>query len=311
MNRTLSALFLLPCLAAAQQPTLPEAKPQSEQRFAVGKWPEGVVVVGGSTWVAQSGVRSVGQFDVGGVLKKTIGIGRLPVSMAVGPEGTVLVSVHTDGVLKRIDPKSGKASVLAKFPDGPEEMVVDGEHAFVLLWKDNSSLGSSVLRVPLGKGGKVTRSGETGKDAFGLAACEGQVWVALAGGQLVQLDGASLEVKATVEVGGRPMQVACSTGAVFGGGGSRVVRVAGGQVSQTVELSAPVAALGAWDDLLAVATDEGTVWILDPATLAIRHRLQASAPFRAQAMARDGQSLLLTAHNGNEAGLVVRVALPQ
>lgn len=304
----LALLIASPALALDVAPTWPDARPQEAQSFPVGKWPEGVVAAGGSWWVAQSGARTVARLRSDGSVEKAFEIGRLPVSMAVAPDGGVLVQVNTDQVVKRIDPKSGKVSVLARLPDGPQQMVVDGPFAWVLLWKDQSSAGSSVLRVPLGEG-KVLRSADTGANAFGIAACGGRVWVARSGGQLVELDGKELVQRAVLEVGGRPMHVACAGTAVFSAGETRVARAGDGPITH-LELPRAVQALGAWDDLVAASTEDGTLWILDPATLAVRHRLSAPVPFHARAIARDGQVLLLTAHDGDGPGALIRVKLP-
>lgn len=292
---------------------LPAARPQAEQVFPVGQWPEGVVVSAGSVWVAQSGERTVARLDPAtGAVQATIKIGRLPVSMGVAPDGAPIVQVNTNKRVSRIDPKSNKAKILKVLPDGPEQMVVAGGFAYVLLWKNDSSAGSSVLRLNLASGAS-TRSVDTGENAFGLAVGGGQVWVALAGGRLAVLDASTLALKAPVAVAGRPYHVVAGGGAVFVSDGNAVVRVSTVEPAVTgrLDLPLPVSAMAAWDDLVVVATRDGTVWLLEPASLVVRARLKPKAPYDAQAIARDGKTLWLTHHGdaANGRGSLVRVVI--
>lgn len=324
----LGALVSAPLTAAAQpsgsgpapngqsaSPALPAAKPQNEQRFAVGKWPEGLVMSQGSLWVAQSGVRSLGQYGPAtGKLLATVPIGRLPVSMAVGPDGAIFAEVGTDAVIKRVDPKSNKVTNLKALPDGPEGMVVEGGFAYVLMWRNGSSAVSAVARIDL-KTGRMTQSADTGANAFDLAVGGGRVWVTNTDGRVVSLDAETLAPKDVAQLGGRPFYMAFGAGAAFSAGGPSVVRLAAetGQRTHQVDLEGDVSTLGAWDDHVVAVTREGVIWLLDPATLAVQARLAPAAPYTPQAITRDGQTLLITSHlalDGSENGSVVRVALP-
>ncbi|MEZ4465220.1 MAG: hypothetical protein R3F43_12185 [bacterium] len=289
------------------------ARAQGEQAFPVGKWPEGLVEVGGALWVAQSGDRSVARLDPAtGKVTKTVKIGRLPVSMAQGPDGAVVVQVSTDKVLKQVDPKSGKVKVITKLPDGPERTVVVDGFAYVLLWKGDSSAGSSVLRVELASG-KTTRSADTGDGAFGLAVGGDHVWVIRGGGQINVLEAATLKPVGVITAQGRPYSGAYGAGAAFCAGGRFVQRLSTEAVTAQAELSADVRALGVWDDVLAAQTTDGTIWLLDPTTLSTRMQLKAAAPYEAQGMIRHDGALYLTTHrsaDGTDKGSVLRVPLP-
>ena len=303
-------------MVAASADAPPEARPQGEQPFAIGTWPEGVIVTAGSIWVAQSGERSVARIDPAtGRVQAKVKVGRLPVSLAAGPDGAPIVLVSTDRRVKRIDPKTQKVRVIATLPDAPEALVVDGAFAYVLLWKRSSSAGSSVMRIDL-RTGKSKRSVDTGPDAFALTVGGGLVWVAGGDGRVATLQAETLVRLADIAVGGRPFHAAYGGKSAFVGNGTTVLRLSPETRRVTGELSlgAPVAAVAAWDDLLAVATEAGEVWLVDPGTMKVRARLRPASPYAARAITRSGEALLLTHHDAVDGdpdhGTLVRVPLP-
>ena len=280
----------------------------------VGRWPEGVAGHQSSIWVAESGARTVSQIDAAtGKVRKTIKVGRLPVSIAIAGDGAPIVQVNTDKALTRIDPETLKARRLARLPDGPEETVIAGDFAYTLLWQGDSSGGSSVLRTHL-KTGKAQRSKDTGNNAFGLAVGGGVVWISRGAGQLTMVDVKTLAIRGTVTLGTGSHHVAHTGAAAVATVDASVVLLnAEGAISHRAALSASVTALAAWDDLVAAACKDGSIWLLDPKTLAPRAHLTAAKPYTARAITRLNGSLWLTRHEsatGDDRGSLIQVALP-
>lgn len=86
--------------APGVQPT-----PVTTRKIAVGKWPEGVTVVDGAAWVAESGDRKVARVDLAtGKVDMRVAMGRLPTSMVTGPDGAIYALVVTDSSIKVIRP---------------------------------------------------------------------------------------------------------------------------------------------------------------------------------------------------------------
>ncbi len=297
-----------PTVVAPTSPT----RPMQATPFRVGKWPEGVVATAGAVWVAQSGVRTVGRVDPKtGKVTASVKIGRLPVALAAAPDGAVMVQVNTDKQVKRIDPKTRRVKRLARLPDDPSGMGVAGDFAYVLLWQGGRSAGSSVLQIDL-RTGKTRRSDNTGKNAGEISVAGDTVWVLRWAGVVERLDAATLQPRGRVDLGQRASKIAALDDGAFVGAGQDVLRLSGATVTHRQPLGGAVEALGAWHDGIIAVTDAGVVWLLDPATLAVRAQLTPPAPFRPRAMARDGQTLWMTQHGwqGDDAhGTLWRVSL--
>ncbi|GMV42432.1 MAG: hypothetical protein AMXMBFR64_41480 [Myxococcales bacterium] len=310
-----AALLVASTAARGEPPAAPNPSPmpQTEPPITVGKWPEGVVVTAGSIWVAESGKRRVLRLSPDGAVEATVQVGRLPVSMGVGPDGAPIVLVVTDRRVKRIDPKSNKATTVATLPEHGEAMAVDGDHAFVLLWKGGSSAGSSVLRVDL-RTGKTARSADTGRNAFGIAAGGGHAWIA-AEGRVAVVRADTMERLADVPMRDRPFEAAFGAGAAFVSDGGSVVRLDPPTRTETARASigGRVAALAAFDDEVVAAREDGELWRLDPSTLAVRTRLAPASPFTPVTLARSGKVLLASHHGSADAnpehGTLLRIPL--
>lgn len=309
------ALALLFVAPAAHADGAVVERPQNAAVYPIGRWPEGLAGAGGSIWVAQSGARSVARVNATtGKVSKTITVGRLPVSIAIAPDGSPIVQVNTDKQLKRINPKTLKVKRLARLPDGPERTVVDGDYAYTLLWQDDSSAGSSVLRVDL-RTGKTTRSKNTGKNGFGLAVGGGQIWVARGGGEITLVDLKTLEVGSTIKIGNHSRSIGhTGSAAVVQADQGLALVQADGSISHRAPLTAGVSAVAAYDDLVVAACRDGSIWLLDPKTLTPRTRLTAPAAYVAQAIIRHNNVLWLTRHTpatpNGKGGSLLRVALP-
>jgi DNA-binding beta-propeller fold protein YncE len=274
-----------PAPAPAPAP-LPERPPQPasvalavERAIPVGKWPEGVVVVGDAAWIAESGGRRVVKVDLArGEITARVSVGRLPVEMASSLAGEVYSLIHTDKEIWTIDPASARGRVLVRLPDDPEDMVYADGALWVLLWAKGSSQGSSVVRVDPATG-RLTRSPELGPNAFALAVGHGRVWVAHGGGAISVVDQATLAPTGDLAVRDQHRLIAVGQGAVYADTRDGVVRIdpATGKVTHEVTLGAQLSVLSAEGDHLLAVDRAGRGWRLDPADLHVTAALSAPA----------------------------------
>jgi hypothetical protein len=292
---TMSLLTLTAALAAAQEPA-----PLGERRVTVGKWPEGVVVTAEGAWVAESGQRKLTLYAPDGAARQSVKIGRLPTSLALAQDGAVLALVVTDKLLKRVDPKTKKATTLAKLPDYGEEMITSPDATFVLLWEKDSSVNSSILRIGAAKG-KPQRSAPLGENADAICRAGDEVWVAHAH-RLSSVNAQTLALNPEVAMQGYWREIACDARAVFVASGPTLARVdvAARKETARVTLERRAAAMATRGDALFVALDNGEVLRLDAATLAIQARRAPAAPASPRTLRLTDDALWMTSYDSSD-----------
>ncbi len=310
--------------AAKPNPSgLPASPPTAtlEKAIPLGKWAEGVVVSGGDAFVAESGQRRVVRIDPAtGTVKARIAVGRLPVELATGPDGTVYVLVRTDMKIVAINPKTNEPRKVAQFADYPNDMVFADGALWVVLWKDNSSADSTVVRVDPATG-KLKQSPRLGGGGQGLDVTGGKVWMSQPWttprvGRIVVLDQKTLVKQPDIPVTGTPWGLRATAEAVFVALGSTVVRVnvANGEITHRLETGSRVALVEVAGQEVFVASEDGTIRQLDADSMAVKsifHGEEASTP---HGMVRSGPHLLVTRHdepeNLSETGNLLVIRLP-
>jgi YVTN family beta-propeller protein len=143
-------------------------------RGLAGTQPSGVVVGGGSIWVANEGDATVQRFnpdtfEEGAV--RTISVGARPSAIAFG-EGALWVANASDGTVTKIEPSSGSTRTIS-VGEGPTAVVV-GSGA---VWVANTGDGT-ISRIDPATN-DVSRTIEVGNRPSGLAVAGGFLWVAV------------------------------------------------------------------------------------------------------------------------------------
>lgn len=130
----------------------PEKLTRSVSAFGIGRWPEGITLGAGGLWVAESGRRTIARLDPdSGKLLNRVKVGRLPVGMITGPDGTVYSLVHTDRMLWA-QYKSGKGKRVLKLEGYPDRMVRHGDDIWILTWPEGSSGSIQFVRFNMRSG---------------------------------------------------------------------------------------------------------------------------------------------------------------
>lgn len=276
-----------------------------DKAITIGKWPEGIAVVGDTAWVAESGNRRVARVDLKrGEVVSRVAVGRLPVQVVASPEGAIYTLAHTDRAIWAIDGQTARARALARLPDSPEDMVVADGALWVLLWSKGSSANSSVVRIDPATGGQ-RRSPALGRDAFALAVGHGRIWVAHGNGKVSVVDQTSLEPRDELHIGDLHRRIAAGPDAIFTDVRSGVARLdpMSGRATHEVALGEAVSVLRQMgDDVIAVG-ESGRTWLLDPENLTIRAILSPPDGVRSPHDAwRHGETLLLTEFDDAGAG---------
>lgn len=183
----------------------------------LGRWPEGLAWDGAALWIAESGVQRIARVDpAAGRVTETVRVGRLPVDMAAGTDGTVYALVATErAVFAR--KRGGTGAVLSGVAGCPERLALSGTTLLVLTWPDCSSADSKVVAIDTATARSRT-SPSLGKDAVAIAAAGDHAWVLHRDGALDVVDIAALTKRATVTIGGATLAMAASESAVFVGG---------------------------------------------------------------------------------------------
>lgn len=229
MKRVLSAMALAVVAIAgagmAQAQTSNPAAPAAAIRtiapsvtvVPLGRWPEGLAWDGAALWIAESGVQRIARVDpAAGRVSETVRVGRLPVDMAAGADGTVYTLVNTErAVFAR--KRGGPGAVLSGVAGCPERLALSGATLLVLTWPDCSSADSKIVAIDTATARSRT-SPALGKDAFAIAAAGAHAWVLRRDGALDVVDIAALTKRATVTIGGSTLAMAASESAVFVGG---------------------------------------------------------------------------------------------
>lgn len=130
----------------------PEKLTRSVAAFGIGRWPEGITLGANGLWVAESGRRTIARLDPdSGKLLNRVKVGRLPVGMITGPDGTVYSLVHTDRALWA-QYKSGKGKRVLKLKGYPDRMTRHGDNIWILTWPEGSSGSIQFVRFNMRSG---------------------------------------------------------------------------------------------------------------------------------------------------------------
>lgn len=276
----------------------------------LGRWPEGLAWDGAALWIAESGVQRIARVDpAAGRVSETVRVGRLPVDMTAGADGTVYALVNTErAVFAR--KRGGPGAVLSGVAGCPERMALSGATLLVLTWPDCSSADSKVVAIDTATARSRT-SPSLGKDAFAIATAGGHAWVLHRDGTLDVIDIAALTRSATVAIGGFTLAMAASDSAVFVGGLDRpegtaplVARIDAASRAVTHRGTLPgqarVAAIAAAGRHIVVAADNGALFVLsaDDLTPLARLTVPSLAGETPRAMLVVGDRLYLTMHKG-------------
>ena len=276
--------------SAAPAPTafsaapLPPAAPPARGRLKIERtlplatWPERVVVIGDDAWVTESGKRRVARLSLKGDAPPTyVPVGRLPVDLALAPNGKLYAVAQTDKQVWEIDPSTAKAKVFSTLPDCPEAMAIGGNALWVLLWTKCSSAGSSVVRVGLSDR-KQSMSPPTGKDAWSLAHGADRAWIAVADGTVAVLGDPSAPVAtvASPKVEHTSRVIASGPNGIYLSEANDVVRIdpATSARARDARLDHRVLTIFADERRVVVGTRARTLWLLDPETLETQQTLR-------------------------------------
>ncbi len=273
-----------------------------DKTLALGRWPEGIAISQGDVFVAESGDRKVARIELAtGKVKVRITVGRLPVDLDAAPDGTVYVVPQTDKTLIAINPANNLSRLVARLPDQPESMRFGNGALYLLLWENDTSAQSSVVRVDP-TSGKLSRSGQLGSGSRGIAIDAEHVWVGQ-DARISVLEQRALGKQPEVSQDGHHFVVAAGAGAMFSDDTSTVVRVdaATRTVTRSADLHEPIAALAVSGNDVLVASRGGRVWRLDAATLAVKAELVPETAFEPRAITAIGDTILVTTHGSRDA----------
>ena len=293
-------------------PTIPTRTLQIVQTINVGKWPEGLALSGQTVWVAESGQRQLAKIDLQkGVLVTHANVGRLPVDMLTGPDDSVYALERTEQVVRLVNTK-GVMHEFSRLPDYPQGMALENDALWVLLWDEGSSGNSTVVRIDL-KTKKQKRSPKLGPNAWQIAEGFDSVWVGHET-RISVLDKSTLQKKADISlIDAIPAEnsqkrtefgrVAVGPRGVYGDYDLSVVRIDPQKmaITQRKRLGQLPLYMVVMPNDLWVATREGSIWQLDPETLAVRAEHKSSKPLDFHDLKfRDGL-FYVTEHPGPEA----------
>ncbi|MEZ5925327.1 MAG: caspase family protein [Hyphomicrobiaceae bacterium] len=250
--------------------------------YPVGKWAEGMAFDGKRIWVAESGQRTVGAYDLDGNLLSRVKVGRLPVEVENLPNGPAYSLQRTDSTIwvhPRDGGKSKRVTGVGKCPSG---LAVGRTALWVLSWPDCSSADSLVTRIDL-KSGKKADSARLGTWAEAIAFGHGAAWVAeVSGGRMTRVDQSSLALESIPIDGASIWSVLVTDRAILAAGrladdNSQGLVVAVDPDTRTVtqrqSLSELVLRIAADDRHVVVVGLQGTIWVLSADSLAIERKI--------------------------------------
>lgn len=272
--------------AAASAPiTAPVVRPppvgelKIDRTVALGLWPENVVVIGDDAWVTESGVRRVTKVSLTtDAPPKHVQVGRLPVELALAPNGKLYTVAQTDKQVWEIDPATTKARVFATLPDCPSDAALGDGALWVLLWQKCSSASSSVVRVSLSDK-KQTLTDGTGESAWSIAHGHGRAWIALGDSSVTVLGDPSGGMKKVTapKRSNTSRKITSGPRGIYLTDVDDVVRIDPATALRTHDARLDQRVLTMFADATRVvaATRRGTIWVLDPETLATELELRS------------------------------------
>lgn len=218
----LQAGLLLACIASCATPVAvraADAVTLTPRIFPVGKWAEGITFgAGRSLWVAESGQRSIAELDpVSGQILQRIDVGRLPVGMAVGKDGTVAALVQTDKVVWQQPASQASGRVLAGLQGCPNGIAQGKKYIWVLTEPECSSVSSRLIRIDPPSGRAST--GILPEWAQAVAVANQNVWIAHAKAPALTVVDENTLAARTVDIRGVSLwAISACCGEVYAGG---------------------------------------------------------------------------------------------
>jgi len=318
MTRSLAVLsglsLLLPAMAGADEITV------TPTVINVGKWPEGLALIGESLWVAESGDRALAKYEAAtGTLIERLEVGRLPVHLATAGD-TFFATINTDKKIWQQTPKGPGKVIGTTGADTPEAIAAAADAIQVLLHLNGSSEDTAVMRLDPASGA-TTRSSSLGANATDLAVAAEHLWVisnpvadGQAEGTLSRLNPETLELIEQIPVGGRLWRLAQSDGLLFVGGGEEdagtLVSVDGesGEMFGFADYGGSMVAAIATDDEFVISADStGAIHLHHQGTLIPQRTIRLNVePFTPRDILVTPGAIYLSAHRG-ELGVVYRV----
>jgi YVTN family beta-propeller protein len=210
-------------LAGPRQDTVTRIDPASGRAVAtirVGRAPLDLAVTPGAVWVANAGGDSVTRIDpqTNRLVGRPVPTGASPQSLAAGG-GSLWVANHDERTVTRIDLASGKVVADIPVPSEPHRVAYGAGAAWVGNWHDNS-----VSRIDPQTNRVVGSPIPIGPHHAGnLAVGAGSVWVtsdyrvnaAAEDVVVVRIDPQTNRAVETIPVGGHPIDVAATKGAIW------------------------------------------------------------------------------------------------
>lgn len=318
MIRSLSFLcglaLLLPAPATADEITMTPAV------IEVGKWPEGIALVGETLWVAESGQGSLAKYDTAtGTLIERIEVGRLPVHLSVSEE-TIHATINTEKKIWQQNARGPGKVVASTGTDSPEALTADAGGVHLLLHLDGSSADAKVMRLD-SVSGETTRSPSLGANTTDLIVAGENLWVignpivdGLSDGSISRLNPATLELIEQIPLGGRLWKLAQSDGLIFIGGGEEDAGILASIDCGSGELfgfadygGSMVAAIAAEGDLVITADSRGVIQMHHHTNLIPQRTIRLDVePFTPRDLIVTPTAIYLSAHRG-DLGAVYRI----
>ena len=279
--------------------------------YPLGKWPEGVAVVGDFIWIAESGSRQIVKLDrQSGAVVAKVPVGRLPVNLVADAKGTVYSAVYTDGKLWS-QPASGKGRSLAKFKDYFVGIGVGEGAIFAANYTEADQRTTTLSRIDPASGKVKSSPPQTG-EAGALVMAGGAPWLLYRTGELAAYDPKSLTYVAGTSSSAFLWSLTANSQAVYAGGktarpvgASLVVRHPLGDPNAKTEKLLDgdelILTMAATDARVAALGENGGVWILDAGDLTpLKHFNIGTRP--RSAIFADGQLYIVTMREGEDNG---------
>jgi YVTN family beta-propeller protein len=174
----------------------------------------GLAAAGDSAWVSVNDPAGVARVDydhnrTASSLAWAVRLPRAPAALAVGA-GALWAADSDRGVVRRMDPDSGRVLGTIRVGSGPVALAV-GAGAVWVVNRQDESLSRIDPRT-----GSVTETISVGNLPLAVAVGAGSVWVANGGdGTLSRVDPRTHRVSETIELGHPPRGVAVAAGAVW------------------------------------------------------------------------------------------------
>ena len=318
MKNSVSSLLALTLLAPAIVPA--DEITMTPAIINVGKWPEGLALIGESLWVAESGDRALAKYEATtGTLIERLEVGRLPVHLATAGD-TFFATINTDKkIWQQALTGPGKA-IGTTGADAPEAIATGAGAVQVLLHLNGSSQDTAVMRLDPASGA-TTRSPSLGANATDLTIAGEHLWVisnpvvdGQSEGTLSRLNPETLELIEQIPVGGRLWRLAESQGLLFVGGGEEDLGIlssidaASGEMFGFADYVGSMVATMATDDEFVISADStGAVHVHHQATLIPQRTIRLDvAPFTPRDILVTPTAIYLSVHRG-DLGVVYRV----